>query len=157
LRATSCFVCACSCSQYVRIMRRVSMQFKGSLVGPLWIEMWWGSGGWLLGGNYFVRQFCARLQCGWFHRCWRATHDNLASRGRCQSIPLAVKPRDIQPNKRELSTLQTLPLLNKQKRYENNICLTFLYTFCPSSHQPGYCPPYSLLSLPACLSCSLFI
>ena len=35
-------------------------------------------------------------------------------------------------------------------------CLTFSYTFCPSSHQPG-CPPYFLLSLPACLSCSLFI
>jgi len=35
-------------------------------------------------------------------------------------------------------------------------CLTFSYTFCPSSHQPS-CPPYFLLFLPACLSCSLFI
>jgi hypothetical protein len=27
-------------------------------------------------------------------------------------------------------------------------CLTFSYTFCPSSHHPG-CPPYFLLFLPA--------
>jgi len=31
-------------------------------------------------------------------------------------------------------------------------CLTFSYTFCSSSHHLG-CPPYFLLSLPACLSC----
>ena len=34
--------------------------------------------------------------------------------------------------------------------------MTFSYTFCPYFYQPG-CPPYFLLSLPACLSCSLFI
>ena len=42
------------------------------------------------------------------------------------------------------------------KRGENMDEIGCSYTFCPSSHQPG-CPPYFLLSLPACLSCSLFI
>ena len=65
------------------------------------------------------------------------------SRTRC-TLFYSAKSIRINNKVRRLSFFLSLP------------CLTFSFTFCPFSHQPG-CPPYFLLSLPACLSCSLFI
>jgi len=54
----------------------------------------------------------------------RATHNNLIE-GAANPYPLAVKPRETQPNViytwSKLSTVLALPLLNKQKRHEKNI------------------------------------